>query len=716
MKIKINKKYLFYIIIILITCFLFYYIYNKYNHNILKKNIIKKLNNSYELFNNIKNSKNKEFFSNINEMKINKKDNNLKNTIEYSYYKSNKHDTYDMLNRDLLLYNHIHTKYNDKNNYKNNNNKNNNKNNKNNKNKDIYEHMSTNEQQNINDLFPDLDNSAFAMEENEKTSNLLVTPEFEPDNVVMSDALLEMDSRPNEQKDLDNLLDDLNTYIYLLRNSIINDLNNKRDITLNQKITLYYNLFKDTLYMAKEANNIYNENKEIPNYIIDSNLDKKSELFLSNLSPSILTIYSNLITKKDIENNKNVLIQLNIPIPTSLDSEEEDDIVNPLTILREFADNISSMYDSLNVIIAPYYNFVFELGIAPYPKDDDNQDPNSPDNKAGAAIISSFMTEMLSFSSSYNDAMINYIMNENIYIELIKNKDYKNNLLKLPYLTTENITNINELYSRKVIDDNQISSFDKSVQDATIVYNYFMALYYLMKADPNPDNLDTETIEKILRGSVTFNTKDRFSLIKKYDPTADNDQYTFGIKNMVTNGEYIFVSPIVGFTTEKAVPSSPSKANITKKKNELAKVKEALEKAMKAAAEAAEKAAAEAKEALEKAAKETERLAKEAAEKAAAQAKAAQEAMEKAAKETERLAKEAAEKAAKEAKELAEKTERLAKEAAEKAAKEAEEAAKKTKEAAEKAAKEAEQIANDIDKGAKNTVKKIGKALKKIKI
>ncbi len=663
---KINKSYLFFAIIILITCFLFYYIYNKYNQNILKKNIIKKLNNSYELFNNIKM---KEFFINNNEVKNKINKNNIKNNyIEYSYYKSNKHDTYDLLNRDLILYTNNDIK---KNNYKKN---------------DLYEHMD-NQEQNINDLFPDLDSSAFALEENQKPSDLLIQPEFEPDTTVISDSLLEMDSRPDEQKDLDILLDSLNTYIYLLRNNIINDLNNKRDIILNQKITLYYNLFKDTLYMSNQANNIYNENKEIPNYEVDSKLDKKAELFLTNLSPSIMSIYINLINKKDIENNKNLLLKLNIPVPSSLDSEEEDDIVNPLNILRDFADNISSMYDSLNIIIAPYYNFVFELAIAPYPKDDDNQDPNSPDNKAGAAIISSFMSEMLSFSSSYNNAMINYIMNENIYSELIKNKDYKNNLLKLPNLSSESTTNLNELYSRKIIDDNQISSFDKSSQDATIIYNYFMALYYLMKADPNPDNLDTETIEKILRGSVTFNTKDRFSLIKKYDPTADNDEYTFGIKNMVTNNEYVFVSPIVGFTTDKSIPSSPSKANITKKKNELAKAKEALEKAMKAATEAAEKAAKEAKEALEKAAKETERLAKEAAEKAA-----------------------------KEAEELAKKSKQVAEQAAKEAEKVANTVAKETTQAANIVAKETTQIANDIDKGAKKIGNKIGKALKKIKI
>lgn len=673
--IKIN--YLFYILIILITLFLFYHIYNKYNNNILKRNLVRKINNSNELFQNIEHFLN----NNSTDKKVYKK-NNISSTkkvgdlIDYSYYQSNKYDSHDMLNRDLHLMNPSYTKTNNS----------------------IIEHMGN--EQNMNDLFPDLNKSEFAMSPNQSTSDLLVKPEFEADIPKMSDALLNMDTRPDEQKELDSLLDDLNTYLYLLKNSIINDLNNKKDIGMNQKITLYYNLFKDTRYMAIEANNIYNQNKERPNYTSDIKLDKKSELYLSNLSSSLTTIYSNILNKKDIANNKDLLIKLNIPIPTNLDSEEEDDNIDPLTILREFADNISSMYDSLNVIIAPYYNFVFELGLAPYPKDDDAQDPNSPDNKTGAALISSFMNEMLSFSSSYNDAMINYIMNENIYTSLNVKKDYKNNLFKLPNLSTESITNLNELYSQKIIDDNQISSFDKTVQDATIVYNYFMALYYLMKVDPDPEKIDTDSIEKILKGSITFNTKDRISLLKKYDPTVDNDEYTYAIKNMITNNQYVFMTSVEGFTTEKSVPSSPSKKNINKKKNDLAKAKEAMEKAAKAVAEAAK----EAKELAEKAAKETERLAKEAAEKAAAQAKAAAEAMEKAAKETEKALKEAAEKTAKEAKAAAEATEKAAKAAAE-----------ATGKAAKEAGKAIENTAKDIDKGTKNAAKKVGNAFKKIK-
>lgn len=689
LKLKSIKSYLFYILFFLIIIFLFYFIYNKYNQNRLRNNIIKKINNSNELFRNI----NIETFLN-NDHKVYKKNNistlkKVGDLIDYSYYTSNKRDTHDMLHRDLDLYTR----------------------------ENIIEHMEN--EQNMNDLFPDLNKNEFSLNQNQSPKDLLVKPEFEADETKMSDALLNMDTRPDEQKELDSLLDDLNIYIYLLKNSILNDLNNKRDIAINQKITLYYNLFKDTRFMAIEANNKYNENKESPNYIVDTKLDNKSDLYLTstnNFSSNIMIIYANILNKKDIDKNKDALIKVNIPIPSNLDSEEEEDNIDPLTILREFADNISSMYDSLNVIIAPYYNFVFELAIAPYPRDDDAQDPNSPDNKAGAAIIASFMNEMLSFSSSYNDAMINYIMNEDIFSALLINKNYKNNLLTLPKLTPESLANLNDLYTRKIIDDNQISSFDKSVQDATIIYNYFMSLYYIMKSDPDPEKIDVDTVEKILKGSVTFNTKDRVSLLKKFDPTVDNDEYTFGIKNMITNTEYVFVTPVIGFTTEKAVPASPSKSNINKKKNELAKAKEAMEKAAKAVAEAAEKAAKEAKELAEKAAKETERLAKEAAEQAAAQAKAAKEAMEKAAKETERIAKEAAEKAAKEAKELAEKTERAAKEAAEKAAKEAKELAEKTEKAAQEAAKEAEKLAvkagDEIKDGAKDAIKEVDKGFK----
>ncbi len=641
---KIKSVYLFYIIIILITFFLFYYIYNKYNNNILRKNIVKKLNNSYELFNNIKN---KEFFLNNNQIKnnIHKKNNKINYTIEYSYYKSNKYDTYDMLNRDLILYGNK---------------------------SDIQEDMTTQEQ-NMNDLFPDLNKSEFSMDQNQKTSDLLIPQEFEPDKTVMSDALLKMDTRPDEQKELDSLLDDLNIYIYLLKNSILSDLNNKRDIAINQKISLYYNLFKDSLYMAKDANDIYNGAKETPNYTTDSNLDKRIELYLTksdNLSLSIMTIYGNILSKKDVDKNKDLLIKLNIPIPPNLDAEEESDNVDPLSILRDFADNINDMYDSLNTIIAPYYNFVFELAIAPYPRDDDAQDPNSPDNKAGAALISSFMTEMLSFSSSYNDAMINYIMNENIYTSLIVNKDYKSNLLKLPNLSSESIVNINELYTKKIIDDNQISSFDKTVQDVTIVYNYFMALYYLMKANPDPEKLDTDTIEKILKGTITFNTKDRFSLLKKYDPTVDNDEYTYSIKNMVTNNEYIFVSSIIGFTTEKSVPSGPSKDSINKAKQNLSK-----------------------------------QISKVFTNVGNDIAKGATQAANVVAKETTQIANE-----------VAKGTTQVANEVAKGTTQAANVVAKETTQIANEVAKGTTEVVKDIGKGATKVANKIGKAFKKIKI
>ena len=137
-----------------------------------------------------------------------------------------------------------------------------------------------------------------------------------------------------------------------------------------------------------------------------------------------------------------------------------------------------------------------------------------------------------------------------------------------------------------------------------------MAIYYLMKSDPDPEKIDVDTIEKILKGSISFNTKERFSLLKKYDPTVDNDEYTFSIKNMITNTQYIFIPIIKGFTTEKSIPDGPSKAGISKAKKNLAdKTQKALEDAAKAVQEAAEKAAKEAQAAAEKVAKETTQVA-----------------------------------------------------------------------------------------------------------
>ncbi len=545
-KIENIKLYIFYLIIIIITIYIFYNVFKKYKNNILfheyilyKNNIINKINNT--LF-----SKNENFEN--NNFKNNKsKNNNFENNkyeinVDYTYYKSNKYDNFDFLNRFLELNNSI----------------------------EHMENQNSSSPPSIDTLFPDLKKDAFGLKEGQKMEDLLISEEYPKDFVKMSDALLKMDTRPYEQKELDSLLTDMNTYMYLLKNAIINDLNNKRNISMNQKIVLYNNLFKDNKYMANEANATYVKNKSTPNYSVDTNLDKKVETYLTsatNLSTQMTTIYDNIFKNIDVDKNKELLLKLNIPMPTNLSGEDEENIIDPLTILREFADNINNMYDSLNTIIAPYYNYVFELAIAPYPV----QDAGSTTNREGDALISSFVREMLSFSSSYNGAMINYAMNENVYTSLVKSKDYKNNLLKLPHLSQDSINNINDLYARNVINDTQISSFDKTVQDVTNVYNYFMALYYIIKANPDPAQIDVDSIDKILKGTLVFNSKDKYILQKKYDPTPDNDEYTYVLKNVITPTiEYIFVSPVVGFTTEKSIPAGPSKDAVNKAKQNLA--------------------------------------------------------------------------------------------------------------------------------------------------
>jgi hypothetical protein len=525
------------LIIFIILFFIFYYFKNKE----YKNNIILKLNQNKD----IKNDKPEKV------IKVDKPEKDIKTlNTEHSYYKSNKHDTYDMLNRDLILLETNNIIENE--NVKNENVKNN-----------VIENM-----ENMNDLFPDLNKNAFSLNPKQSPKDLLLQEEYERDNTKMSDELLNMDTRPNEQKDLDNLLDDLNVYLYLLKKSILNDLNNKRDININQKISLYYNLFKDTEKMAIEANEIYIENKLTPNYTADITLDKNVAIFLTNknsLSQNMTIIYSNILKKNNVDKYKLNLINLTIPTPSTLDAEEESDEIDPLTILRECADNIDSFYDSLNTVIVPYYNFIFELDIAPYPRDDDKQDPNSPDNKSGAALTSSFMGEMISFSSTYNSIMINYIMNEDLYDKIIIPRDYKNNLLKLPNLSESSSENIKQLLDKNIISVSQILSFDKSIEEITIVYNYFKSLYDIIKAEEKFEDIDFNKIEQILKGKLSYDQKtntNKYIVSKKYDPDASNDEYIFSLKNSVTKDELVFISLVSGFTTENSIIPSPTKSEI----------------------------------------------------------------------------------------------------------------------------------------------------------
>ncbi len=724
-----SKKYIKYICIFLLLCiffYLLYLLYSKYTKNQkykqLKSNIQQKLSNS------------QRFESFINQSNIVPKSDEAKmkeseniSMIDYTYYSSNHYDSYDLLQRDLQLYS----------------NRNNNSNNNSNNNNYIMEHMESKDD--MSDLFPDLNKGGFAMTANQSEKDLLVRQEYIPDDTPISDVLLKMDTRPQEQKDLDSIIKQLNMFLYLLKKSILSDLANKRQIKNNKKITLYYSLFEDNFNMGKMLLKEYNNMKLTPGYKSDPALDSSVKQFLegpSSICTLMISIYTNIFNLRDVETSKKQLETLYIPTPSSIGGEDEDDVKDPISILREFADAINDMYDSLNTVIAPYYNFVLELNLAPYPRDNDEQDPNAPDNKSAAALIASFSPEMISFISLYNDLMINYIFNEDIYQKLVQNKNYQENLLSLPNISSENKANIQQLLKSKVIDDAQISSFDKCIELIVPVYDYFSALYQLTQADVPPEDLDIESMDNILRGNKVYDqSNQRYQLFKKNDPPPDEDVYIYAIKNMVTNNEIIFKSLVEGFTTAKSIPSAPTKESINKAKTKLsAKITKAFNVVGKELTEFGKDAAKELTEFGKEAGKELTKVGNEIASgtvdvaqdiaKGATQAanvvaagtvdvaqdvaKGATQAANVIAGTTVDVANDIAKGTTQVANDIAKGSTQVANEVAQGTTELANDIAKGTTEVANDIAKGTTEVANDIAKGATNVMNDIGSGVKDV--
>ena len=461
--------------------------------------------------------------------------------IHYTYYKSNKHDSYNLLNRDLLL----------------------------NKgsNDGLIEHM---ENQELADLFPDMDKGDFAMSENQSDKDLLVKPDFKVEAPQMSDALLKMDTRPSEQKELDDFLQNLYMYLFLCRKSLLAEISKKRDLSKSTKLSLYFSLLRDTFQNVKRTYANYTKMKLTPGYTSDPSLDKRADLILDDsesigITSQLLDIYDNLLAKRDVEENTKSLEEMVIPPPVdgalSEEDGEEDDgeekEKDPVIILREFADTLDDLYDTANSIISPYYSYVYELGIIPPPTDE----------KEGAVMIASFTSEMNSFIANYNDLMILTITHEELFAKLSVNRMRLSDLLSLPNISDTNLQNLKQLIKSKVINESMVNSFDKSIEDITIIYQYFNALYQLSQITVSAEEIDVERIEQILRGSQSYNAQgDRYTLFKKYDPPADgdNDNFTFGLKR--TGRELLFVSMVDGFTTEKSLPAVPNKDSVSKAK------------------------------------------------------------------------------------------------------------------------------------------------------
>jgi hypothetical protein len=552
-KIYKNKTiiYILFIIFILVIIYLLYFIYKRYKYEIYKKSVIDKFIYGKNIETFISSLENE----NLNHSEENKEDTLKNDFINYQLYKNNKFDSYNFLVRDLLVHNILSL---------------------NEDNIHIYEHM---DNQNIDDLFPDMNKNSFGLNEEDDTNRLLEKKEYVPEKTQISSNLLNMDTRPSEQKNLDNLLNDLNIYLYLLKQRIQTLLYSNKDVLQNQKIILYYSLFTDTKKSSEQVYKTYNENKLTPTYSVDEILDTKANNFLDNkngIANKFISIYKDFQTSNDKNKFNTALESIFIPTPKEIGSEDEDEIQDPFTVLREFADNVKNFYESLNTVIGPYYNYILELNLIPYPRDYDSQDPDSPDNKTAAALMASYAPEMLALSSSYNDIMVNYILNEDIYLllNLTNNNLNKFDVLQsLPNISQTNLNTIKSLIKNKIITSEQISSFDKSIINITTIYDYFKSLDNIILSSDSPENIDIELIENIIKGNVLFNLDEddnqKYKLFKKNDPLPDDDLYIFALKNTINNNELIFKSLVDGFTTDKDIPNAPNKNSIKKAQSKI---------------------------------------------------------------------------------------------------------------------------------------------------
>ncbi len=283
MKIEGRRHIWIYITIALLFVIVMYLLYKKYDQrNRIRANILQKLNMKLNL--NL-NKENIEQFENTE---------NIKSNVDYQLYVSNTRDSYNLLNRDLNLKWSVN----------------------------MIEHMESGNVSgngSMEDLFPDLNKNAFSMSPTQSDKDLLVKSELEIEPVRIPDSIRNMDTRPDEQKELDSLLGDMNVYLYLLKKSILADLDQKRDIKNNQKISLYYSLFQDTYKRGEVSSKTYSSAKLTPGYDSDAALDKKVATMM-NAGKSMIPIYNDILNKKGDQRAN--LEKIYIPTPANIGSED----------------------------------------------------------------------------------------------------------------------------------------------------------------------------------------------------------------------------------------------------------------------------------------------------------------------------------------------------------------------------------------------------------
>lgn len=456
----------------------------------------------------------------------------------------------------------------------------------------LMEHLTMSEDE-LKQRFPDYDKASYSMTASQNPSDILQPIPYTDKglSIQLPDSLKSIDTRPYEQKRLDDLLDTANVFIYLMRQRLLEDMSNGTKIANDQKLIFYYNLFIGGLDDIKGAYQFYLSKTGSPGYSLDPKLTDKIERYYlkasgANLFTQIAVLYEEILKREgtrgsvglsaaDVTEFTGKLNALKIDTPQYLMADGEDETKeDSFDIIRSFADDVNEFFNTLNNSIAPYYVYMFDLSIPGVP---------IPAEDQGAELSRSFVSDMASLQTLYSDITLAYIYKSDIFSKILNNPKnttaasstnntssvtklakYRENILLLPNISAENVKLINQLFDESKITDVQCEAFEETVNQVIMLNKYFGTLYNLYLI--NPEKPDYAALKAILTGASPFNLnpQQNGTIIKIADANAylpENLQY--GFQNITTSVKIPLVTPIYGFSSA-AVEVKPLDKNSVK--------------------------------------------------------------------------------------------------------------------------------------------------------
>jgi hypothetical protein len=435
--------------------------------------------------------------------------------------------------------------------------------------------------------FPDYNKSAYGLTASQNPSDVLKPIPYKDKglSIQIPDSLKSIDSRPYEQKRLEDLLDTTNIFVYLMRERMLEDMSNGSKISVDQKIIFYNDLFLGSIQDIKTAYAYYLTKVGTPGYSVDPNLTSKIDRYYlgSNGSKSLFAQMSDLynqiiaaeksggavgLSSAQITQFQNGLKALKIDTPKYLLAGDSEDELkeDSFTILQSFADDVSSFFNTLNNSLVPYYIYMFDLAISGV---------TIPNDEQGAELTRSFVPDMSSLQTLYSDITLAYVFKSDLFAKIINNPRntssatqskidrYRNNILLLPNVSKENAIVVNKLFDEKKITEVQCESFEEVIKRVVLLNKYFGSLYNIYLA--SPEKPDYNVLKSVLTGVSSFNpiSPEVGAIIKVADKNEyDPEQPQYGFDYMTGNVKYPLVTIIYGFSSDANEAKPLDKASV----------------------------------------------------------------------------------------------------------------------------------------------------------